>query len=318
MLSRLLGAAVVVCTVAPACAPAPPAPKRTAVRFTSGAPGGGNYTLGMAVVRAYQAHFPDMDFEVYERAATQNNITAVARGDADFAFAYADVVYTTYVGDVRRDQPPSDEIRGIATLQLTPINLMVRAGVKAHSIRDLAGLRVGVGPAMSSTQLEVERLLDAYHVDRSQMQLVSISFDQASERLSRGTLDASFVIASYPAESVRRALVDGAVLVPIDGPVIDALRHESVFLNPTVIPAGSYPGQTSPLQTVGVHNLMVCRRDLDEDLVHELTQRFFEVLPSLLSEQESLRLVDVRQAPATPIPLHAGAARYYRERELAR
>jgi TRAP-type uncharacterized transport system substrate-binding protein len=31
-----------------------------------------------------------------------------------------------------------------------------------------------------------------------------------------------------------------------------------------------------------------------------------------------LRLVDLQQAPATPIPLHPGAARYYRERELAR
>jgi TRAP-type uncharacterized transport system substrate-binding protein len=29
-------------------------------------------------------------------------------------------------------------------------------------------------------------------------------------------------------------------------------------------------------------------------------------------------LIDPDQAPATPIPLHAGAARYYREREILR
>jgi len=38
------------------------------------------------------------------------------------------------------------------------------------------------------------------------------------------------------------------------------------------------------------------------------------MLPSL----SMLALMDVDQAPATPIPLHDGAARYYRERELSR
>jgi TRAP transporter TAXI family solute receptor len=113
-------------------------------------------------------------------------------------------------------------------------------------------------------------------------------------------------------------MVQGAVLLPLEGPAIDAVRRESIFLHPTVIPEGTYPGQHGPIHTVGVHNLLVCRRDLDEGLVYRLTRRLFEVLPSLVQQQDSLRLVDLQQAPATPIPLHPGAARYYRERELAR
>src|SRR6185369_3109027 len=109
-----------------------------------------------------------------------------------------------------------------------------------------------------------------------------------------------------------------ATLVPLEGPVIDVLRHQSVFLNRTVVPANTYPGQLTPIHTLGVHNLLVCRRDLNESLVHELTGRLFELLPSLVTDQDSLRLVDLHQAPATPIPLHDGAARYYRERELER
>ena len=60
------------------------------------------------------------------------------------------------------------------------------------------------------------------------------------------------------------------------------------------------------------------RRDLDETLVYDLTRRFFEALPSLSSSQGALRFMDLDQAPATPIPLHDGAARFYRERELLR
>ena len=47
-----------------------------------------------------------------------------------------------------------------------------------------------------------------------------------------------------------------------------------------------------------------------------LTRRFFDALPSLSSSQDALRFIDLEQAPAMPIPLHEGAARYYREREL--
>jgi TRAP-type uncharacterized transport system substrate-binding protein len=45
---------------------------------------------------------------------------------------------------------------------------------------------------------------------------------------------------------------------------------------------------------------------------------FFEALPAQPFLQDALRFMDLDQAPATPIPLHEGAARYYRERELMR
>jgi TRAP transporter TAXI family solute receptor len=317
MLRSLLAAAVP-CAVALACASEPPRPARAVVRFTVGTPGGGIYALADALVREYRRSFPNLDFVVRDRPTAVGNVTTVARGDADFAFSYADTAYSAYVAGARGPVPPIDQIRGVAVLQLAPIHLVVGHHVAARSIRGLAGLRVGVGPPMSSTLLEASLLLDTYGVDRSQMHLESLPFDQAAERLSRGTLDAFFEIASYPAESVRRALSDGATLVPLEGPVIDVLRHQSVFLNRTVIPAHTYPRQATSIHTLGVHNLLVCRRDLDEGLVHELTGRLFELLPSLVTDQDSLRLVDLHQAPATPIPLHDGAARYYRERELER
>ena len=289
------------------------------MRFIIGTPGGGIYPLAAALAREYQASFPDLDIVVNERTAAVNNITTVALGNADLAFGYADVVYAAFVGDARHSEhPPSDQIRGLMMLQLAPIHLVVGPHVAVRSIRDLTGLRVGVGQPLSSTQLEAEILLDAHHVDRSRMRLESLPFDVAAERLSRGALDAFFIAASYPAESVRQAMSDGATLLPLDGPVIESLRRESLFLHPTVIPAGTYPGQRVTVHTLGVHNVLVGHRDLDEDLVYKLTRRFFEVLPSLVAQQDSLRLVDLQQAPATPIPLHVGAARYYRERELAR
>jgi TRAP-type uncharacterized transport system substrate-binding protein len=78
--------------------------------------------------------------------------------------------------------------------------------------------------------------------------------------------------------------------------------------------AGEYPGHSAGIRTIGVENLLVCRSGLDEGLVHDLTARLFGALPSI----PLLRTIDLEQAPTVPIPLHDGAARFYRERELFR
>jgi TRAP-type uncharacterized transport system substrate-binding protein len=64
--------------------------------------------------------------------------------------------------------------------------------------------------------------------------------------------------------------------------------------------------------------LLLTRIDLDDDVVRRLTSVLFDVLPQISSTHDFLRLMDIRRAPATPIPLHAGAALYYREQELSR
>jgi TRAP-type uncharacterized transport system substrate-binding protein len=43
---------------------------------------------------------------------------------------------------------------------------------------------------------------------------------------------------------------------------------------------------------------------------------FFESASELAKIQPFLRTTNFKEAPATPIPLHPGAARFYREREL--
>jgi len=50
--------------------------------------------------------------------------------------------------------------------------------------------------------------------------------------------------------------------------------------------------------------------------VYQLTRNLFEGVPELAARHAAASLIDPAQGPTTPIPLHPGAARYYREREL--
>jgi hypothetical protein len=129
-----------------------------------------------------------------------------------------------------------------------------------------------------------------------------------------GDLDAMFVVGADPVDAVRVATRGGGRVLPLTGPAIERLRHEYPFFRATVIRAGEYQEHSTGIPTIGVENLLVCRRGLDEALVHDLTARVFGALSSI----PLLRTIDLEQAPAVPIPLHDGAARFYRERELFR
>jgi TRAP transporter TAXI family solute receptor len=149
----------------------------------------------------------------------------------------------------------------------------------------------------------------------STVQVKSPEFSKIGETLRTGNLDALIARGSFSAV-VAEAVRSGARPIPISGRSADLLQNEYPFLRKTAIPSGKYPG-VGPLPTVGVDVVLVCRRTIGEGVIHELTTRMFEAIPSLPATVRS-SMLDFDEMSATPIPLHEGAARYYREQELRR
>ncbi|MGE4085388.1 MAG: TAXI family TRAP transporter solute-binding subunit [Vicinamibacterales bacterium] len=319
--SRSCAAAVALAAGLAACA-APPAPAAqppaTTLRLSSGIPGATFHPLGERLADGYRRVLPELTVEIQESPGSVRNVRALQAGTADLGFAFADVTYVAFVGRLADDPRPHDQLRGVAVLQLTPLHLLARAGLDLRSIAELRGRRVGTGPPGSGTALTSDILMRGFGVTPDQVAAEALPFNDAARRLVAGTLDAAFVSAGYPSESVQIATRAGAHLVAVEGDAVTRLRTEYPFLRPTFVPGGTYPGHPASVSTVGVDSLLLCRASLDEDLVYRLTAAFFEVLPTLSTELESLQLMDVARASATPIPLHRGAARYYRERELTR
>lgn len=297
--------------------PRPDAAGSQRVHLTTGMPGAGFHPLGAALAKAFERLLPAVDVQLHESSGSVEAIQAIQDGRADVGFALTDVTYLAYTGALEEDQRRFDRLRGIAVLELTALHFVVRAGANIHEVSDLRGRRVSIGPTGSGTALASTAVIRSYGLDPRSVFAEAMPWNEAAQRLVDGTLDAAFVNAAYPAESVTLALQGGASLAALEGPAIRQLRSDYPFFRPTFIPGRTYTGQFAPVRTVGVNNLLVCRADLSEDLVHELTAAFFESLPQLASTRLSLQ-TDLRQAPATPIPLHEGAVRYYREQELTR
>jgi uncharacterized protein len=265
----------------------------------------------------YRQALPAVTFVTAPSPSAAASVDAVQSGDADVSFAFADDVYFSYVGRPGSGRAPYDQLRVIADLGATPVQLLVRRGLRLGSIRDLRGLRVSIGLPNNATEVTVDLLLRAFGMQVADIVAEHLPTPEAGVRLANGTLDAMFSTTMYPADALRVATRGGARLVPLTGPPIDRLRAAYPFFRVAMIPRLAYPELDHDVLTVGVNSVLICRRDLDERLVYDLTRIFFDSLPAL-SSATALRMMDVERAAAAPIPLHDGAARYYREQEVMR
>lgn len=306
MACRVFSAAgLVLCLAAVSCSGAAEttAPQRRSLRLARTTAS----DLQNALVR-----LPDVTADIVsEGGSSITSLIDLQRRKVDVSVPLADVAYLAYAGRLDEMPKPFDQLRGMAVTELSTMHLLVGRDVRARSLRDLKGLRVSLGAPNSSISLMTPQLLQAHGVAPSDVRADRIPNTEMLSRLTNGEIDASFVSYAVPSQAVTTTMEAGARLIAIAGPIVEDLRTHYPYLKRTLIPRGTYPNQTEAIHTIGIDVVLVCRADLDEDLVYRILDAYFATRPAMTPP-------NLERAPATPIPLHAGAARYYRQRELSR
>jgi TRAP transporter TAXI family solute receptor len=283
--------------------PPPPAPRELTITMhplTSG-------RIAKALIQVMAASTPRLIVRVHEVERGVDQVSSVQTGSADCAFVYADLAYLSYVGQVGH---ASGHLRGVAVLTANPVYLVVRRASRVRDVFDLRGRSVSLGLSGGTTALTVPVFLDALDIPAT---LSYESFPDAIERLVAGSLDAIFAVGSYPLEPLQAALPRGLRVVSLPQATVDRVHREHPFLRPVVLPRGMY--NEAATLTIGVDRLLICRDGLDADTVYQFTKTFMAALPQLSQLDKPLQQMNVEEAQSTLLPLHEGAARYYREQD---
>lgn len=258
------------------------------------------------------ARVPGIKAEVTsEGGSSITSLLDLRSGKTNVSGTLADVAYLAYAGQLEEMPEPFDQLRGMAVTGLNTMHLLVGPNTRVETLRDLKGLRVSVGAPGSSTGHITQRMLQDLRIIQGPVPATRIQNAEIVSRLTSGEIDAAFSGFNIPGATVIAALQRGARLIPIDDPAIEEMRMRYPYLKRTLIPRGTYPNQPEPIRTLGVDTLLVCRAELDDQTVYSLLDAYFATQPATTPP-------DLERAPATPIPLHPGAARYYRQRELSR
>ena len=248
------------------------------------------------------------------------NVLAIADGALESGFAQSDVVSAAYRGiGAFKDRGPIRSLRVIASLYRENVHLVARRGSGIKKAADLRRRQVSLDEPGSGTLVEARLVLGAFGLSEHDIRPQYVKPGLAAARMRDGRLDAFFIVAGYPISAVEDLLAsDLAYLVAIDGPETEALARKARFLVMDRIPAGVY-SKTGEVRTLSVGAQWVVSSDLDDDLIYAITSELWhERTSQLLRDGHSQgRDISLQNAlSGLDVPLHPGAARFYRERGM--
>ena len=251
-----------------------------------------------------------------DSAGSVANISGIAAGQYDSVLAQANVVEAAFFGRGPFIDEPHPNIRVIASLYTESVHLVVSKDAAISSVVDLKGKRVSVDTAQSGTYGDALLILDAFGIGRDQAEVVELDYEQASDRLAAGELDAYFLVTGFPSSGVAALAAKGGVdIVPITGEPVATLRKQQGYFVKSTIPAGTYEG-IGEVTTLGIGAQWITRADHDEQRVYEIARALWHPTTREMLAKGHERAKDIQVEAAlqgVTIPIHAGALRYYLE-----
>lgn len=310
----MLSLALTIASLATAACRAPAAAPLQEITFvTASSPG-----LTEELVEHYNQTLPSTHVSgKFLRTGAAGVVSELRAGLGQIGVAQqADAVYAAYRHGVEGNPVPYVNLRGVAVLWRNVLTVVVQSDGGYQHVTDLRGKRVGIFPVGTATEFLSRALLRAYGMSYSDVQPVFAV--NSATLMEKGELDAAIFVTPVLPDRIYEGLRQNRHLSVLSIPrsIINDLLRAQPFLHPVVLPSSQLPNTSIDIETVGIDALLVCRDDLDDELVYRFTREFFAALPKLATNNPEAANVDVEKAAATPIPLHSGAARYYREREI--
>lgn len=284
--------------------------------IATGNSGGTFFALGGAMADLFGSN-KDLKVNAQSTEGSVVNVNLVKDQKAEIGFTNSSIAYYAENG-VEMFDSKVDNVYAMAELYPMHYHLVVLKNSGIESIDDLAGKKIAVGEKGSGTEVNVRQILEGWDLTYDDFNASFISFSNAVEQMKNKSLDGAFVGAGVPTSSVMDLLTSGdAKLVPMENEVIEKLSETYPFMVSGEIPANSYSNQDESIETVLVGTTLVVNKDVDEDIVYDLTKTLYENLDKLTNAHSAAENIKLEKATdGMSIKLHPGALRYYEENDV--
>ncbi|WP_435054740.1 TAXI family TRAP transporter solute-binding subunit [Micromonospora aurantiaca (nom. illeg.)] len=276
----------------------------TRIRIATGSPTAVYHAFGQSLAALLNREVPGVRAEVVVTAASAQNVRLVGAGEAELGFTQADVL------PPREPEHPS--VLAVARVYDDLLHLVTRAGGPIRTLGDLRGRRVSVGADGSGTEITATRLLAVAQLGGDRVRQEHLGLDDSVAALREGRIDAFFFSGGLPVRGVADLAQRTSLRIVDLGDWTEPLRraYGQVYVTRDV-PRSVY--RAAPVSTVANPNYLIVRADLPAALVREVTRLLMDRREELAAAHPAAGRMSPRSAiVTTPLPLHPGAAQWYR------
>ncbi len=289
------------------------------INILTGSTSGVYYPLGNALSAVYLKALPDAQVTVQATQGSVQNLNLLQAGRGEVAFALADSVGLAWKGDPDAGFTSKlDKLRTLSAMYPNYIQIVATKSSGIQSLDDLKGKRVSVGAPRSGTEINARRVFQAAGLTYDMMAVQYLPFGDSVALMKSGDLDATLQSAGLGVASISDlANAVPVTLVPIPPKVVAKIGDPAYLSKP--IAAGTYHGQDHEVMTAAINNLLMTRQELPNDVVYTLAKSMFDNLPELIAGHPAAAGIALdHAAQGSPVPLHPGAERYFREKGVLR
>jgi uncharacterized protein len=291
--------------------------------------GGTYYPVGVALATLTKVKLEPSEgiaMSAISSAGSGENVKLLRENQAQFAILQG--LFGAWAANgsgMLEAEGPQPHLRSISMLWVNVEHFVVTNDmVKSGTMDDLKafdGAPFSIGARNSGTEGSGRTILTGLGIDpEATFDVVYMGYTPTAEALQNGTIKGANLPGGVPVSAVSQAFAalggDLTILEFTDDQITQA-NSEFDLWPPYEIPAGTYPGQDEPVQTIAQPNFLAVRDDISEDDVYLITKTMYENLPFLQNIHAATKAMALDKAIAgLPVPLHPGAVRFYEEQGI--
>jgi TRAP transporter TAXI family solute receptor len=288
---------------------------KTTISLGTATPGGGFPLYGNAFAEVLNAADPTLEIAPRNTKGSNENIPLLEAGQLDIGLVAGEPAYEAFLGIGR----PRTNIKILTAIYSNPGMFVVRADSPYKTIRDLVGQPVAFGAKGSGLPILSRYLLDGLGLKQDE-DFKSVYLDHAGDgpaMVLDGRVAALWGAGiGWPGFTALASSPGGARFIAPDAQEIARIQAKHSFLKPLTVPAGSYPNQTAPINSLGSWSFVLVRNDLPDDVAYHLARSLHgaegALCKKLAQACETTAANTVAAAPDLAL-IHPGVLRYFRE-----
>ena len=287
------------------------------ISIATGGMGGVYFVIGGGIA-SLATKYAGVEAAAEVTAASVDNCKLVAAKKSDLALIMADTGFDAFKGTgvfKGRALP----VRTLTVLYPNLTHIVTLEGKGITKVADLKGKRVSTGAPGSGTEVIALRVLEAAGVNPDKdIKKDRLGASESAGALKDGKIDAYVWSGGVPTASVLDLSASPGVKISLIGhddliPKMTS-KYGPIYYK-SVIPKKVYTGLKSDIPVSTVANILVCHKDMDNQLAYNLLKAIFDHLKELSAiHKEALNITLKDGASSKAIPYHAGAQKFFKEK----
>lgn len=289
----------------------------TRVTLGTATEGGGFQLFGQHLAEVINATDNSLRVEAIATRGSKQNLSFLEEGKIDIALVEGNAAREALDGIGRA----AANLQVVSVMYPNPGMFVVLADSPYKSIDDLRNKPIAFGTRASGLRILAGDVLDGLGL-RPDTDFEQVILEKAADGprlvLERKVAALWGAGIGWPGfVEVADAAVGARFIAPSPAQ-IEKIRNKHPHLKPMTLPAGTYQGQQTPINSVGLWSLILIRPDMPNETVYRLARAIHQA-EGALAQRLQQGAYTTAQNTAEQVPaarLHPGAATYYRQQGL--